>query len=88
MTSLSHPVSADVGYARFRFRWVARGLWSLLMRRYDRYLQRLELVELDAWQLEDLGLAPEDIRRECAKSFWLPRSYPASNPISQPMFRS
>lgn len=70
MTSSFQPACIDTGYARFRFRWRSRGLLSHFMRRYDRHLQRLDLAELDAWQLGDLGLTPEDVRRECAKSFW------------------
>lgn len=70
MTSFFQPVCAETGYARFRFRWVSRRLLSLLMRRYDRHLQRLDLAELDAWQLSDLGLTPGEVRRECARSFW------------------
>lgn len=70
MTSLFQPVCVDAGYARVRFCWVSRGLRSLLMRQYDRHLQRLDLAELEVWQLNDLGLTPEDVRRECAKSFW------------------
>jgi uncharacterized protein YjiS (DUF1127 family) len=42
----------------------------LLARWYDRHLQRLELAEIDDHLLRDLGLTPEDVRRECAKSFW------------------
>lgn len=70
MTSPFQSVRADAGYARFRFRWNSRGLLSLLMHRYDRYLQRLDLADIETWQLADLGLTPEDVRRECAKSFW------------------
>ena len=70
MTNLTHPAHSDAGYARFRFRRVLCGLRSLLMRRHDRYLQRLDLADLDTWQLTDLGLTPDDVRRECAKSFW------------------
>ncbi|HEV2502919.1 MAG TPA: DUF1127 domain-containing protein [Mesorhizobium sp.] len=87
MTSLFHPAYADTGYARFRFRRVLRALWSLLMHHYDRYLQRLDLAALDAWQLTDLGLTPEDVRRECAKSLWRLWPHRQCNPISQPMFR-
>ncbi|WP_027062090.1 DUF1127 domain-containing protein [Mesorhizobium loti] len=42
----------------------------LLARWYDRYLQRRDLSEIDDHLLRDLGLTPEDVRRECAKSFW------------------
>ncbi|MER9868716.1 DUF1127 domain-containing protein [Mesorhizobium sp. M0136] len=42
----------------------------LLKRWYDRHLQRLDLAEIDDHLLRDLGLTPEDVRRECAKSFW------------------
>lgn len=43
-----------------------------LARWYDRYLQRIDLAEIDDHLLRDLGLTPEDVRRECAKSFWRP----------------
>lgn len=42
----------------------------LVARWYDRHLQRLDLAEIDEHLLRDLGLTPEDVRRECAKSFW------------------
>ncbi|RWM96651.1 MAG: DUF1127 domain-containing protein [Mesorhizobium sp.] len=42
----------------------------LLARWYDRHLQRLDLAEIDEHLLRDLGLTPQDVRRECAKSFW------------------
>ena len=44
----------------------------LLARWYDRHLQRRDLSEIDDHLLRDLGLTPEDVRRECAKSFWQP----------------
>jgi uncharacterized protein YjiS (DUF1127 family) len=47
-----------------------RGFWAWLMRSYDRHLQRLDLAEIDDTMLRDLGLTREDVRRECAKSFW------------------
>ena len=37
---------------------------------YDRHLQRRDLAEIDDHLLRDLGLTPQDVRRECAKSFW------------------
>ena len=43
-----------------------------LARWYDRYLQRIDLAEIDDHLLRDLDLTPEDVRRECAKSFWRP----------------
>lgn len=64
------PACADAGYARFHFHRGRHRLLSLLTRHRDRHLQRLDLEELDAWQLNDLGLTAEDVRRECAKSFW------------------
>jgi uncharacterized protein YjiS (DUF1127 family) len=42
----------------------------LLARWCDRHLQRLDLAEIDDHLLRDLGLTPQDVRRECAKSFW------------------
>ena len=47
--------------------WLHR---HLLARWYDRHLQRLDLAEIDDHLLRDLGLTREDVRRECAKSFW------------------
>ena len=42
----------------------------LLARWYDRHLQRRDLAEIGDHLLRDLGLTREDVRRECAKSFW------------------
>ena len=36
----------------------------------DRRRQRLDLDALDDAALKDIGLSPEDVRRECAKPFW------------------
>ncbi|MER9455970.1 DUF1127 domain-containing protein [Mesorhizobium sp. M0478] len=47
--------------------WLQR---RLLARWYDRHLQRPGLAEIDDHLLRDLGLTREDVRRECAKSFW------------------
>ena len=47
--------------------WLHR---RLLARWYDRHFQRLDLAEIDDHMLRDLGLTREDVRRECAKSFW------------------
>jgi uncharacterized protein YjiS (DUF1127 family) len=44
--------------------------WRLPSRWYGRYLQRLDLAEIDDHLLRDLGLTRQDVRRECAKSFW------------------
>lgn len=52
---------------RFRFFKLGR---LCIWRRYDRHLQRLDLAEIDDHMLHDLGLTREDVRRECAKSFW------------------
>jgi uncharacterized protein YjiS (DUF1127 family) len=42
----------------------------LLARWHDRHLQRLDLAGIDDHLLRDLGRTAEDVRRECAKSFW------------------
>lgn len=47
-----------------------RSLPSRLMAIYDRYLQRRALAELDDDLLNDIGLTPDDVRRECASPFW------------------
>lgn len=54
----------------FPFIVLCRLRLRLLKRWYDRHLQRLDLAEIDDHLLRDLGLTPEDVRRECAKSFW------------------
>ncbi|MFA6155738.1 DUF1127 domain-containing protein [Mesorhizobium sp.] len=54
------------------FPFVTRWRPRLLARWYDRHLQRLDLAEIDDHLLRDLGLTREDVRRECAKSFWRP----------------
>ena len=55
---------------RRSFPFIAWVRSRLLARWYDRHLQRRDLSEIDEHLLRDLGLAPEDVRRECAKSFW------------------
>jgi uncharacterized protein YjiS (DUF1127 family) len=54
---------------RFRFFKLGR-LFTRIGRSYDRHLQRLDLAEIDDAMLRDLGLTREEVRRECAKSFW------------------
>lgn len=46
---------------------------SLLVRWHDRYLQRLALAELDERLLADIGVSPEEARRERAQPFWRPK---------------
>jgi len=53
--------------------WFPFVIWfrsRLLARWYDRHLQRRDLSEIDDHLLRDLGLTPQDVRRECAKPFW------------------
>jgi uncharacterized protein YjiS (DUF1127 family) len=47
---------------------------SLVALWYDRYLQRLALAELDDRLLADIGVSPEEARRECAQPFWRPKA--------------
>ncbi len=47
-------------------RWAGGAFW----RCYERRQQRCALAELDARQLRDLGLAPDDALRESRKPFW------------------
>jgi uncharacterized protein YjiS (DUF1127 family) len=67
--SASAPAHPD-GRLPFPFVILRRFRLHLLARWYDRHLQRLDLAEIDDHLLRDLGLTPEDVRRECAKSFW------------------
>ncbi|MER8484437.1 DUF1127 domain-containing protein [Mesorhizobium sp. M1322] len=73
MTARAAPsaVSASrFGRRPFPFIILRRVLLRLLARWYDRHLQRLDLAEIDEHLLRDLGLTSDDVRRECAKSFW------------------
>ncbi|MER8398159.1 DUF1127 domain-containing protein [Mesorhizobium sp. M1348] len=63
-------LSAAPARRPFPFIVLRRLRLRLLARWYDRHLQRLDLAEIDDHLLDDLGLTPEDVRRECAKSFW------------------
>ena len=56
--------------ARRSFQFIIRARSRLLARWYDRHVQRRDLSEIDHHLLRDLGLTSEDVRRECAKSFW------------------
>ncbi|QPC89885.1 DUF1127 domain-containing protein [Mesorhizobium sp. INR15] len=68
MTARTLPNSVPANRASFPFVTWLRS--RLLARWYGRHLQRLDLAEVDDHLLRDLGLTPEDVRRECAKSFW------------------
>ena len=56
--------------SRRSFSFVTWFRLRLLARWHDRHVRRLDLAEIDDHLLRDLGLTPEDVRRECAKSFW------------------
>lgn len=47
-----------------------RMVLRILVRGYDRHLQRLDLSELSDDALKDIGLCRRDVERECAKPFW------------------
>jgi uncharacterized protein YjiS (DUF1127 family) len=73
MTARTAPnAGSDSRFGRlpFPFLTLRRLRLRLPTRWYDRHLQRLDLAEIDEHLLRDLGLTPEDVRRECAKSFW------------------
>jgi uncharacterized protein YjiS (DUF1127 family) len=71
MTARASPNTvSDSRFGRRPFPFVALCRLRLLALWYDRHLQRLDLAEIDEHLLRDLGLTPEDVRRECAKSFW------------------
>ena len=64
------PASARSSRTAFVPRVPLHRAASLLVLWYERHLQRHDLASLDAWMLGDLGLTPEEVRRECAKPFW------------------
>ena len=64
------PTASALPASRQSFPFVTWLRRRLLARWYDRHLQRLDLAEIDDHLLRDLGLSREDVRRECAKSFW------------------
>ncbi|MCF6098135.1 DUF1127 domain-containing protein [Mesorhizobium muleiense] len=69
--TVPHTVLANrFGRRPSPFMILRRAHLRLLARWYDRHLQRLDLAEIDEHLLRDLGLTPQDVRRECAKSFW------------------
>ncbi|TGQ34943.1 MULTISPECIES: DUF1127 domain-containing protein [unclassified Mesorhizobium] len=70
MTARTAPSAALANRLPFPFVSLRRFRLRLLARWYDRHLQRLDLAEIDDHLLRDLGLTPQDVRRECAKSFW------------------
>ena len=65
-------LSQSVRASRFgsQFRVVLETLAAFARRCLHRHRQRLDLDALDDAALKDIGLSPEDIRRECAKPFW------------------
>ncbi len=60
--------------SRIRFGNHCRAVMEIVLgfahRCLDRRRQRLDLDELDDAALKDIGLSPEEVRRECAKPFW------------------
>ena len=64
--------SQPLRQSRFGDRWLAavETLAAFVGRCLDRHRQRLDLDALDDAALRDIGLSPEDVRRECAKPFW------------------
>lgn len=60
----SLPLSTPTGL----FARTLTALSAALTRRRD----RLRLGHLDAHLLRDIGLDPQEARRECAKPFWQP----------------
>jgi len=45
-------------------------LCRFVVSRYERWLQRQDLAELDDHILRDIGISPQEVARECAKPFW------------------
>jgi uncharacterized protein YjiS (DUF1127 family) len=73
MTARSIPDPATAGHVRrLPFPFVTWFRPRLLSHWYERHLQRLHLAEIEDHLLRDLGLTPQDVRRECAKPFWQP----------------
>ena len=49
---------------------VLRTIWNCIKQWDERARQRHHLANLDDHLLKDIGLTPDDVRRECSKSFW------------------
>ena len=64
--------SQPLRQSRFGDRWLTavETLAAFVGRCLDRHRQRLDLDALDDAALRDIGLSPDDVRRECAKPFW------------------
>ncbi|WP_309083457.1 DUF1127 domain-containing protein [Chelativorans sp.] len=60
----------QAGLCRSRFRRSVSTLLRFILRLEARRRQRLHLSELDDHLLADIGLRPEDVRRECTRPFW------------------
>ena len=45
---------------------------AVLMTALIRHRERQRLAHLDAHLLRDIGLDPQEVRRECTKPFWQP----------------
>ena len=53
-----------------RCRVVLKTVAAFVQRCFDLHRERRDLDALDDAALKDIGLSPEDVRRECAKPFW------------------
>lgn len=60
----ARPLRSFLG--RLQFKRAA----SIMVRWYNRHLQRCDLSELDDRLLADIGKSQDDARRECGKPFW------------------
>ena len=69
---VTQNLSRSVRPCRFgsQFRVVLETLAHFVRHCLHRHRQRLDLDALDDAALRDIGLSPEDVRRECAKPFW------------------
>jgi uncharacterized protein YjiS (DUF1127 family) len=66
--------NSSLTQSRIRFGNHCRDVLEIVLgfahRCMDRRRQRLDLDALDDAALKDIGLSPENVRRECAKPFW------------------
>lgn len=60
----------DKAVITYSFRRGLAGAVAFVLYLCERRRQRIRLSELDDHLLADVGLKPEDVRRECSKPFW------------------
>lgn len=69
-TSLSIAADEAPRFSAARLSSFAKFLAARARAAHATYLERRQLLTLDTRMLADIGLTPDDVKREASRSFW------------------